>query len=67
MTTSISPYPRFKAFTSTGAPLVGGKLYTYQPGTTTNMTTYKDSAGITVNTNPVVLDSNGEADVWLSG
>ena len=67
MTTSICPYPRFKAFTASGIPLVGGKLYTYKPGTTTPTTTYTDSTGATPNANPVVLDSNGEADVWLAG
>ena len=29
--------------------------------------TYTDSSGTVVNTNPVILDANGEADVWLSG
>jgi len=76
MSVSISPYPRFKAFyPATGNPLSGGQLYTAQPGTTVQfglppaypMPTYTDSTGTTQNLNPVILDGNGEADVWLSG
>jgi hypothetical protein len=69
MTTSIGPYPKFKAFyPGTGNPLVGGKLYTYQAGTvSTPTTTYKNSGGSSVNTNPIILDSNGECDLWLPG
>ncbi len=76
MSVSIAPYPRFKAFyPATGTPLSGGFLYTVQPGTTVQfgippaypLATYTDSTGLTQNLNPVVLDSNGEADVWLSG
>ena len=76
MSVSIAPYPRFKAFyPATGNPLSGGFLYTVQPGTTIQygfppaypQPTYTDSTGGTQNSNPVVLDANGEADVWLSG
>lgn len=67
-TQSILPYPRFKAFvTGTSTPLAGGKLYTYLPGTTTPTSTYTTSAGTVANANPVVLDANGEADVWFTG
>jgi hypothetical protein len=48
-----------------GAPLVGGKLYTYAAGTTTPQVTYTDFGGGTANANPVILDSRGEASVWL--
>jgi hypothetical protein len=46
-------------FDSSGNPLNGGKLYFDQAGTTTDQTTYSNSAGTTPNTNPVVLDSAG--------
>jgi hypothetical protein len=52
-------------FDVTGAPLVGGLLYTYSAGTTTPQVTYTDSSGATANTNPVVLNARGEADIWL--
>jgi hypothetical protein len=62
---SLSPPPKLQFFGTDGLPLVGGKLYTYAAGTTTPLATYVDHNGITQNTNPVILDSNGEADVWL--
>ena len=62
---SLSPTPKLQFFGTDGLPLVGGKLYTYAAGTTTPLATYVDHTGVTTNTNPVILDSNGEADVWL--
>ena len=63
---SIAPAAKFQAFDANGAPLSGGLLYTYAAGTTTPQTTFTDSSGLVPNTNPVVLDSRGEASVWLS-
>lgn len=57
---------KFAAYNSAGAPLSGGKLYTYSAGTTTPLATYTTQAGGTANANPVVLDASGRADVWLS-
>jgi len=65
MTAMLSPSPKLQFFASSGDLLVGGKLYTYAAGTTTPLTTYVDSAGVTANTNPIILDSRGEANVWL--
>ena len=62
---SLSPPPKLQFFGTDGLPLVGGKLYTYAAGTTTPLATYVDHTGVAANTNPVILDSNGEADVWL--
>ncbi|WDS36246.1 H-type lectin domain-containing protein [Pseudoxanthomonas sp.] len=47
----------------------GGLLYFYELGTTTEKATYSDSDLTTANTNPVVLDSAGRAEVniWLDG
>jgi hypothetical protein len=63
---SISPTPKLQFLDANGAPLSGGLLYTYAAGTTTPLASYTDSTGVTANTNPVVLDSRGEANVWLS-
>jgi len=62
---SLSPTPKLQFFGTDGLPLVGGKLYTYAAGTTTPLATYVDHTGTTTNTNPVILDSNGQANVWL--
>ncbi|SOY65586.1 hypothetical protein CBM2586_B10181 [Cupriavidus phytorum] len=60
--------PAKQAFTdSTGSPLVGGKLYTYDAGTSTPKTTYQDRGGSTANTNPIVLDARGECTVYGTG
>lgn len=44
---------------NTGAPLSGGKLWTYITDTTTPKTTYKHPDG-TAHTNPIILDARGE-------
>lgn len=62
---SLSPTPKLQFFGTDGLPLVGGKLYTYAAGTTTPLASYTDHTGVTANTNPVILDSNGQANVWL--
>jgi hypothetical protein len=65
MSVILSPSPKMQFFTAAGVPLVGGKLFTYASGTTTPLVTYTDSTGNTANTNPVILDSRGEASVWF--
>ena len=66
-TTSLAPTPKLQFFDANGAPLAGGLLYTYEAGSTTALATYTNSTGLIANTNPIVLDSRGEANVWLSG
>ena len=61
----VAPDAKLRFFDSTGVPLAGGKLFTYAAGTTTKQTTYTDSTAGTQNTNPVILDSQGYASVWL--
>lgn len=58
--------PRLRFVDNNGNALAGGKVYTYTAGTTTPLATYTDSTGATANANPVILDSRGEADIWLS-
>lgn len=56
-------------FDNNGVPLAGGKLYSYQAGTTTPQATYTTSAGNVAHTNPIVLDSAGRVpggEVWLT-
>ena len=61
----LMPYFILQFRDSNGNPLVGGQLFTYQAGTTTPLATYTDASGSTPNANPVVLDSNGQASVWI--
>lgn len=61
------PQGKQQYFSNAGALLVGGKVYTYSAGTTTPLATYSDAAGTTPNTNPVILDSRGEASVFFGG
>jgi hypothetical protein len=61
----LSPTPKQQIFGSDGAPLVGGKIYTYLAGTSTPATTYTDFGAGTANTNPIILDSFGQANIWL--
>lgn len=65
MAYSLSPLlkPRFFV-NATNKPLVGGKLYTYLAETTTPATTYSNDTG-TPNTNPIILDTNGECNLYL--
>jgi hypothetical protein len=65
MSVTLSPPPKLQFFDSNGNPLSGGLLYSYTAGTSTPLATYNDASGTTYNTNPVILDSRGEADVWL--
>jgi hypothetical protein len=64
--TVLAPQPKAQFFDANGSPLVGGKVYTYAAGTTTPLQTYTSASGVTPNTNPVILDSRGECDLWFS-
>lgn len=59
-------YPIFKAWTSAGTFAVGYKLYTYEAGTSTLLTTYQDEDESVPHTNPIILDSLGEAEIFLT-
>ncbi|PNC50266.1 hypothetical protein [Acinetobacter baumannii] len=48
-----------------GKPVAGGKVWTYESGTTTPKATYADPDGTSVNTNPVILDEAGRANIYL--
>ena len=55
----------FQCFGLDGKPLAGGKVYTYSAGTTTSKATYTTMAGTVANPNPVTLDQNGKAKIFL--
>jgi hypothetical protein len=57
MATLFDPYVQL--VTSAGVPISGAKLYFYQAGTTTDITTYQDSGAGTPHAQPVVADASG--------
>jgi len=58
-------YPLFKAFKADGTLASGYKLYTYKAGTSTPLTCYKDDES-TPHTNPIILNSLGECELWIT-
>ena len=55
-------------FDDNGTPLSGGKIYTYEAGTTTPLATYTSSSGNTAHTNPIELNAAGRVpaggEIW---
>lgn len=66
-TGTVMPSPLFTGTDQNGTIISGGKLCTYLAGTTTPATTYfdVDLASGHANTNPVILNSRGQAVVFL--
>lgn len=64
-TALLSPSAKQQFFTDGSTVAAGYVLYTYLANTTTPAETYSNRAGTTPNTNPVVLDSRGEATIYL--
>jgi len=62
---SLSPVPHIQFLDSNGKPLANGCVSTFQAGTTTPAATYVDSTGTGQNTNPIILNAGGFADIWL--
>ena len=62
---SLITSPLFYETDQNNNPLAGGKVYSYQAGTLTPLTTYTDATLTVPNTNPVILDEYGKAQIWL--
>lgn len=66
--TSLMPPVKTQFLDNNGKPAAGGKVYTWMAGTNNSpKATYTDSTGEVENANPVTLDTNGRAAIWLSG
>lgn len=65
MATSFAPL-LLQAFDDYGALLAGGKINSYEAGTTTPLATYQDLNGATPNANPVILNAAGRATVRVT-
>ena len=69
MAVNLSPIGNgFQFFTILGQPLAGGKIYTYQAGSSTPLATYTDNTGNTANANPIILGTDGRpaTEIWLT-
>jgi hypothetical protein len=64
---ALLTYPKFQVPNLSGTNLSGGKVYFYIVGTSTPKDTYSDAAFTVPNDNPVILDSRGEADIYVDG
>jgi hypothetical protein len=65
MSVTLAPAPKFQGLGFGGLPTPGGKLFTFIAGTNTPQATYTDSTQTQQNLNPIVLDANGQCDLWL--
>lgn len=64
MSVTISP-PMVFQFSIGGQPAIGYQLFTYVSNTSTKQATWTDYTQGVLNSNPIKLDSNGAASVWL--
>ena len=59
--------PKFYAWDANGNPLAFGKVYTYQARTNNPKDTFMSEDMVTPNTNPVILNGEGYANIYLDG
>ena len=69
MAVNLSPIGNGVSFLGvTGLPLSGGKLYSYQAGSSTPLATYTTVSGLIANANPIILGTDGRTpnEIWLT-
>lgn len=69
MSVLLSPVGNGISFlNSLGYPLINGKIYTYQAGSSTPLATYTDVNGTIANGNPILLGADGRVpdEIWLT-
>ena len=59
--------PKFYGWNKDGAPLAFGKLYTYEARTNVPKDTYQSEDQVVANDNPVILNGEGYANIYLDG
>ncbi len=64
---AILPNGKSQFIDINGKPLVGGTVTFYEPGTLILKDTWQDDAQSILNTNPIVLDSRGQAIIYGYG
>ncbi len=58
---------KFRAWDREGSPLAFGKVYTYKARTNVPKDSFQSEDAIVENTNPVILNGEGYADIYLDG
>ncbi len=66
-TASILPNGKNQFIDINGRPLVGGSVTFYEPDTLVLKDTWQDADQSTLNTNPIILDSRGQAIIYGNG
>lgn len=69
MSVNLSPIGNGVSFLGlTGLPLAGGRLFSYQAGSSTPLATYTTASGTIANANPIILGTDGRApnEIWLT-
>jgi microcystin-dependent protein len=64
---TLLPPGRQTFINGNGAPLAGGSITFYVPGTTTLKDTWSDAGQTVLNSNPLLLDGNGSATIYGAG
>lgn len=67
MTATLLPNGKQQFIDINGKPLVAGTVGMYTPGTLITKVTWKNSAQSVLNTNPIILDSRGQAVIYGVG
>lgn len=67
MTAVLLPNGKQQFIDINGKPLVGGKVGMYVPNTLIFKNTWQNSGETVLNTNPIILDSRGQALIYGSG
>ena len=66
MSCALGPVAKQQFLSVDGIPIVGGHVYIYEAGGSTPAATYTSYAGTVAAPWPLVLDSNGETEIWIS-
>jgi hypothetical protein len=66
--TAVQPIadPHMSFVNAVGQACAGCKLSTFAAGTTTPLATFTDNTGTAQNTNPIILDPTGSANIWFT-
>jgi hypothetical protein len=62
----IYPWEIFTAIKN-GQPCIGAKLYTYEANTSSPKAAYHDPYFLSPHANPIIMNDQGQAVVWLDG